>query len=81
MGDIENLIDAFSAATWVFYGLSFLGLIIMRFTHKKKRRPYKVCQGKRSITSVVVCLFVCLFFKGGGGLMTNFLHKNHKESS
>lgn len=41
-GDISVLIEGFSAAIWVFYGLSFLSLLIMRFTHKNDKRPFKV---------------------------------------
>ena len=40
--DINFLIDAFSSVAWVFYGLSFVSLLIMRVTHRKTPRPYKV---------------------------------------
>ena len=42
IGDIEDLIDSFAAASFVFYLLSFLALIIMRITHPKEPRLFKV---------------------------------------
>ncbi|XP_077166264.1 B(0,+)-type amino acid transporter 1 [Paroedura picta] len=41
-GDIETLINYFSFATWIFYGLTVLGLIVMRFTRKELKRPIRV---------------------------------------
>ncbi|XP_008589846.1 PREDICTED: B(0,+)-type amino acid transporter 1 [Galeopterus variegatus] len=41
-GDINSLINYFNFATWVFYGLTILGLIVMRFTRKELERPIKV---------------------------------------
>ena len=41
-GDISTLIESFSASLWVFIFLSFLSILIMRFTHKDDRRPFKV---------------------------------------
>ncbi|XP_042907812.1 b(0,+)-type amino acid transporter 1 isoform X2 [Parasteatoda tepidariorum] len=41
-GDIGSLIDFFSFTAWLFYGLTFLALIVMRHTKKDLRRPYKV---------------------------------------
>ena len=41
-GDITELVDAFAAASFVFYLLVFVGLIIMRFTHSKEPRIFKV---------------------------------------
>ncbi|KAL8194879.1 UNVERIFIED_CONTAM: b(0,+)-type amino acid transporter 1 [Gekko kuhli] len=41
-GDIETLINYFSFATWMFYGLTVLGLIVMRFTRKELKRPIRV---------------------------------------
>nr|XP_040060127.1 b(0,+)-type amino acid transporter 1-like isoform X1 [Gasterosteus aculeatus aculeatus] len=40
--DINTLINYFSFAQWVFYGLTALGLIVMRFTRKELHRPVKV---------------------------------------
>ncbi|XP_007474838.1 B(0,+)-type amino acid transporter 1 isoform X1 [Monodelphis domestica] len=41
-GDINTLINYFSFASWFFYGLTILGLIVMRFTKKDHKRPIKV---------------------------------------
>ncbi|KAL5466759.1 hypothetical protein EMCRGX_G030908 [Ephydatia muelleri] len=42
VGDIGGLIDSFNASIWLFYGLTFLALLIMRVTHREARRHYKV---------------------------------------
>ena len=42
MGNIDQLINAFSAALWLFYALGIFGIFIMRITHKDKHRPFKV---------------------------------------
>ncbi|KAM7057941.1 B(0,+)-type amino acid transporter 1 isoform 1-T4 [Molossus nigricans] len=41
-GDINSLVNYFSFAAWFFYGLTVLGLIVMRFTRKDLERPVKV---------------------------------------
>ncbi|XP_041376052.1 b(0,+)-type amino acid transporter 1-like [Gigantopelta aegis] len=41
-GDIYSLIDLFSFASWLFYGLTFASLVVLRFTKKHDHRPYKV---------------------------------------
>ncbi|KAM5134218.1 B(0,+)-type amino acid transporter 1 [Callospermophilus lateralis] len=41
-GDINSLVNYFSFAAWMFYGLTILGLIVMRFTKKDLERPIKV---------------------------------------
>ncbi|NXQ29757.1 BAT1 protein, partial [Alaudala cheleensis] len=41
-GDIDTLINYFSFAVWIFYGLTVLGLIVMRFTRKEFKRPIRV---------------------------------------
>ncbi|XP_020840703.1 B(0,+)-type amino acid transporter 1 [Phascolarctos cinereus] len=41
-GDINTLINYFSFASWFFYGLTVVGLIVMRFTKKDRKRPIKV---------------------------------------
>lgn len=41
-GDISSLIESFNAALWVFLFLSFISVLIMRFTHKDDKRPFKV---------------------------------------
>ncbi|KAM4825208.1 B(0,+)-type amino acid transporter 1 isoform 1-T1 [Thomomys bottae] len=41
-GDINSLVNYFSFASWLFYGMTILGLIVMRFTKKDLERPIKV---------------------------------------
>jgi len=41
-GDIGSLIDFFSFAVWLFYGLTMATLLILRYTMKDEHRPYKV---------------------------------------
>ena len=41
-GNIDSLIEGFSASVWLFYILSFISILIMRFTHKDHNRPFKV---------------------------------------
>uniref|UniRef100_A0A8C3UEM6 b(0,+)-type amino acid transporter 1 n=1 Tax=Catharus ustulatus TaxID=91951 RepID=A0A8C3UEM6_CATUS len=41
-GDINSLINYFSFAVWIFYGLTVLALIVMRFTRKNLKRPIKI---------------------------------------
>ncbi|XP_029464265.1 B(0,+)-type amino acid transporter 1 [Rhinatrema bivittatum] len=40
--DINTLINYFSFAVWIFYGLTIAGLIVMRFTKKDLKRPIKI---------------------------------------
>ena len=44
VGSIDQLIDAFSASAWVFYGLAIGALLIMRITHEDVRRSFEVRQ-------------------------------------
>nr|XP_045010756.1 B(0,+)-type amino acid transporter 1 isoform X1 [Jaculus jaculus] len=41
-GDINSLVNYFSFAAWLFYGMTFLGLLVMRFTRKDLERPIMV---------------------------------------
>lgn len=41
-GDINTLINYFSFAVWIFYGLTVLALIVMRFTRKEIKRPISI---------------------------------------
>ncbi|XP_042293407.1 B(0,+)-type amino acid transporter 1 [Sceloporus undulatus] len=41
-GDINTLINYFSFAVWLFYGLTVVGLVVMRFTRKELERPIRV---------------------------------------
>ncbi|XP_076032325.1 L-type amino acid transporter sobremesa isoform X5 [Oratosquilla oratoria] len=40
--NIGSLIDFFGFTAWIFYGGAMLALIVMRFTKKDSKRPYKV---------------------------------------
>ncbi|NXA35018.1 BAT1 protein, partial [Eudromia elegans] len=40
--DIETLINYFSFAVWIFYGLTVLALIVMRFTRREIKRPIRI---------------------------------------
>ena len=42
VGDISELIEAFSAAAFVFYMLVFISVLIMRVTHRDQPRLFKV---------------------------------------
>jgi hypothetical protein len=44
VGSIDQLIDAFSASAWIFYGLAIGALLIMRITHEDVRRSFEVRQ-------------------------------------
>ncbi|KAM8983110.1 B(0,+)-type amino acid transporter 1 isoform 1-T1 [Ara ararauna] len=41
-GDIDTLINYVSFAVWIFYSLTVLALIVMRFTRKELNRPVKI---------------------------------------
>ncbi|XP_064375727.1 B(0,+)-type amino acid transporter 1 isoform X2 [Dromaius novaehollandiae] len=41
-GDIDTLINYFSFAVWIFYGLTVSALIVMRFTRRELRRPIRI---------------------------------------
>jgi L-type amino acid transporter 9 len=51
-GDIFGLIDFFSFTAWLFYGLTFLALIVMRYATEKKDapRPLKVSNSETEET-------------------------------
>ena len=40
--DIASLIDFFSFAAWLFYGMAVFCVILLRFTKKKAERKIKV---------------------------------------
>eukprot|EP00064_Thunnus_orientalis_P012228 superscaffoldBa00001851_g12262 len=56
--DINTLINYFSFAQWVFYGLTALALIVMRFTRKELHRPVKVPIVIAGLMVVVSCYLV-----------------------
>ncbi|XP_046580353.1 b(0,+)-type amino acid transporter 1-like [Haliotis rubra] len=55
-GDIGSLIDFFSFTAWMFYGMTFLSLIVLRFKMKDAPRPYKV-----PIPIPIIMLLVSLY--------------------
>jgi L-type amino acid transporter 9 len=40
--DVGSLIDFFSFAAWLFYGLAVFCVVILRFTKPNAERPIKV---------------------------------------
>ncbi|XP_035508018.1 b(0,+)-type amino acid transporter 1 [Morone saxatilis] len=56
--DINTLINYFSFAQWVFYGLTALSLIVMRFTRKELHRPVKVPIVIAGLMVLVSCYLV-----------------------
>ncbi|XP_062591735.1 b(0,+)-type amino acid transporter 1-like isoform X2 [Saccostrea cucullata] len=42
MGDIFALIDFFSFTAWLFYGSTMAALLVLRYTKRDAKRPYKV---------------------------------------
>ncbi|KAH9502677.1 b(0,+)-type amino acid transporter 1 [Bulinus truncatus] len=42
LGDISSLIDFFSFAAWVFYGLTFSAVVFFRWKRPNAERPYRV---------------------------------------
>ncbi|XP_007244942.3 b(0,+)-type amino acid transporter 1 isoform X1 [Astyanax mexicanus] len=56
--DINTLINYFSFAQWVFYGLTALALIVMRFTRKELKRPVKVPIVIPALVVLVSCYLV-----------------------
>jgi L-type amino acid transporter 9 len=41
--DVGGLIDFFSFATWIFYGLTFVATLCCKFTKKDAERVISVC--------------------------------------
>ncbi|XP_071377694.1 b(0,+)-type amino acid transporter 1 [Centroberyx affinis] len=56
--DINTLINYFSFAQWLFYGLTALALIVMRFTRKELHRPVKVPIIVAGLMVLVSCYLV-----------------------
>ena len=42
VGNIDQLIDAFTASVWLFHGLAIGALLIMRITHQDVPRKFEV---------------------------------------
>lgn len=59
-GNVESLIDFFSFTAWLFYGLTMLALIRLRYIEpwKDKHRPYKVHLSIPVLVFVVSMYFV-----------------------
>lgn len=56
--DINTLINYFSFAQWIFYGLTALALIVMRFTRKELKRPVRVPIVIPAVVVIVSCYLV-----------------------
>jgi len=41
-GDIVTLIEFASFLVWMFYGISMVALLVMRYTKRDVKRPFKV---------------------------------------
>lgn len=62
IGNIISLIEFASFLTWLFYGISMVALLVMRYTKRDVKRPFKVntslcCRSNdinTSITSMVM---------------------------
>jgi len=55
-GNIGSLIDFFSFAVWLFYGLTMVALLVMRYTKRNEERPIKV-----PIVIPIIVLIVSLY--------------------
>ena len=47
IGNIDSLINMFSAIMWLWYGTAVFGVIIMRLTRPHVHRPFEVIKEKR----------------------------------
>nr|DBA16791.1 TPA: hypothetical protein GDO54_002330 [Pyxicephalus adspersus] len=87
--DINTLINYFSFAVWIFYGLTIAGLVVMRFTKKDMKRPIKIPIVIPIVMVLVSCylviapivqepewayLYCILFILGGLILYFPFVH-------
>uniref|UniRef100_A0A8B9BX22 b(0,+)-type amino acid transporter 1 n=1 Tax=Anser brachyrhynchus TaxID=132585 RepID=A0A8B9BX22_9AVES len=59
-GDIDTLINYFSFAVWIFYGLTVFALIVMRFTRKEVNRPIRIPIVIPVIVTLISILLVLL---------------------
>ncbi|CAK9294978.1 unnamed protein product, partial [Gordionus sp. m RMFG-2023] len=58
MGNIDSLIDFFSFAVWIFYGLTMVALLRLRYSMPHAVRPYKVFIGIPIIVLLVAVYLV-----------------------
>jgi L-type amino acid transporter 9 len=58
VGNISTLIDFASFLIWFFYGMAMVALLVMRKTHSKVRRPYRVPTILPIITLLVATFLV-----------------------
>ncbi|XP_078689024.1 b(0,+)-type amino acid transporter 1-like [Branchiostoma floridae x Branchiostoma belcheri] len=56
--NFDVLVNYFSFAAWMFYGGTFLGLIVLRFTKPDMPRPYKVPIGIAIVVTVASAYLV-----------------------
>ena len=57
IGDIEQLIDGFSSINLVIYGMTTAAVVILRVTHQKEQRLFKV-----RTTLPKACLWIAIHF-------------------
>lgn len=67
-GSMSQLINGLSVSEWIFYGLIFLSCIIMRFTRRNYKRPFKVSDKPSMFTYKLFAMFTgvdnCSHFHG-----------------
>jgi len=54
------LVDLVGYPSWLFYGLSVLGLLIMRRSHPTKTRPFRVWP-VAAVFFILIAVFLCIF--------------------
>ncbi len=52
-GSINQLINGLGITEWIFYGLVFIACIILRFTNKTSKRPFKVSP-RFEVSSIII---------------------------
>ena len=61
-GTLAQLINGIGVTEWIFYMLVFIALIILRFTKRHERRPFKVSQPSLFLTHLVTIGSLFLLF-------------------
>jgi len=67
----STLIDFFTFASWIFYGLSFFSVVVLRFRHPNWKRPYRVWIWVPIVATIFASLivFVPLIFEWQWGYL------------
>ena len=61
-GSVTELINGVSALEWVFYGLVFIALLVMRFTKRHEKRPFKVRFNVKGWQKIILNGCICALF-------------------